>query len=419
MSIFALRSNGLASSAYKNLSRAQTSLNDNISRLASGLRINKTADDSAGSNVSVRMGNQVSGMAQANRNAQDTNNLLATAESGLSDISDILGKMRELSVQASTDTLNDNDRASINLEFQALKDELTRISNATEYNNMNVLNGTYQSNDSRGQWRIQIGADNDVNNQHQFSLIDSTATGLGLQPDVKATDLPSLATVVNNGEVEIHIDKTTGNFTDSSNSNAVKLELAGSSLYVVGMKSTTLSSTIDASNNGDDIVVADPTGFDSGGGTVVINGDQITYGGITTTSTSSLEITSSGNVTFTDSGQSLGSSKSFGVELGDVDNDGDLDAFVANFNDQPNKVRINDGSGNFTDSGQALGASDSLGITLADVDNDGDLDAFVANHTPGNVGGQSNRVWINDGNGTFTDSGQSLGSSTSHGIAYG
>jgi len=145
MSIFALRSNGLASSAYKNLSRAQTSLTDNISRLASGLRINKTADDSAGSNVSVRMGNQVSGMAQANRNAQDTNNLLATAESGLSDISDILGKMRQLSVQASTDTLNDNDRASINLEFQALKDELTRIANVTEYNGMNLLNGTYQT----------------------------------------------------------------------------------------------------------------------------------------------------------------------------------------------------------------------------------------------------------------------------------
>ena len=144
MSIFALRSNGLASSAYKNLSRAQASLTDNISRLASGLRINKTADDSAGSNVSVRMGNQVRGMAQANRNAQDTNNLLATAESGLSDISDILGKMRELSVQASTDTLNDVDRSSIDLEFQALKDELTRIANVTEYNGMNLLNGTYQ-----------------------------------------------------------------------------------------------------------------------------------------------------------------------------------------------------------------------------------------------------------------------------------
>ena len=59
MSIFGLRSNELASSAYKNLSRAQTSLTDNISRLASGLRINKTADDSAGSNVSIRMKNQL------------------------------------------------------------------------------------------------------------------------------------------------------------------------------------------------------------------------------------------------------------------------------------------------------------------------------------------------------------------------
>ena len=71
MSIFGLRSNGLASSAYKNLSRAQTSLTDNISRLASGLRITKTADNSAGANISVRMGSQVSDMAQTNRNTQD------------------------------------------------------------------------------------------------------------------------------------------------------------------------------------------------------------------------------------------------------------------------------------------------------------------------------------------------------------
>ena len=76
MSIFGLRSNGLASSAYKNLSRAQTSLTDNISRLASGLRITKTADDSVGSNISVRMGNQVSGMAQANTLTQNILSLL-------------------------------------------------------------------------------------------------------------------------------------------------------------------------------------------------------------------------------------------------------------------------------------------------------------------------------------------------------
>ena len=145
MSIFALRSNGLASSAYKNLSSTQSNLNSNIGRLSSGLRINSTAEDSAGSNISVRMNNQIRGMSQANRNVQDANNLLATAESGLSDISNILSKMRELSVQASTDTLNDADRASIDLEFQSLKDELTRIANVTEYNGMNVLNGTYQT----------------------------------------------------------------------------------------------------------------------------------------------------------------------------------------------------------------------------------------------------------------------------------
>ena len=201
MSIFALRSNGLASSAYKNLSSTQSSLNANIGRLSSGLRINSTADDSAGSNVSVRMSNQVSGMSQANRNAQDANNLLATAESGLSDISDILSKMRELSVQAATDTLNDNDRSSIDLEFQSLKDELSRIANVTEYNGMNVLNGTYQedssydqnqpgvspggdqSNDIRGHWRIQIGADNDDNNQHEFSVMNADANGLEIDDD--------------------------------------------------------------------------------------------------------------------------------------------------------------------------------------------------------------------------------------------
>ena len=189
-----LRSNPTASLAYRNLSKTQFSLNNTLQILSSRLRINKAADDSAGSAISTRMNSQITGMKQANRNAQDTNNLLSTAESGLSDISDILSKMRELSVQASTDTLNDVDRASINLEFQALKDELTRISNATEYNNMSVLNGSYQSDDGRGQWRIQIGADNDVNNQHQVSVMDSTATGLGLRSEVKVTDLPSLAT---------------------------------------------------------------------------------------------------------------------------------------------------------------------------------------------------------------------------------
>jgi len=120
-----------------------------------------------------------------------------------------------------------------------------------------------------------------------------------------------------------------------------------------------------------------------------------------------------GNGTFTDSGQSLGGSSSYGLALGDMDGDGDIDAFVANLG-SANRVWLNDGNGTFTDSGQNLGSSNSYGIVLGDVDCDGDLDAFVANAI-----NQANKVWLNDGSGTFTDSGQSLGNSSSAGIALG
>jgi len=119
-----------------------------------------------------------------------------------------------------------------------------------------------------------------------------------------------------------------------------------------------------------------------------------------------------GSGTFTDSGQNLGSSSSKDVELGDVDGDGDLDAFVVN-NDGSNKVWLNDGSGTFSDSGQSLGSGYSWGVMLGDVDCDGDLDAFVANH------GEANKVWLNDGSGTFSDSGQSLGNNKSMDVGFG
>ncbi|MDJ0557059.1 MAG: FG-GAP-like repeat-containing protein, partial [Microcoleaceae cyanobacterium MO_207.B10] len=118
-----------------------------------------------------------------------------------------------------------------------------------------------------------------------------------------------------------------------------------------------------------------------------------------------------GSGNFTDSGQSLGNNYSYGVSLADLDGDGDVDAFVANHHNQPNKVWENDGSGNFTDSGQSLGSSNSLDVRLADLDGDGDVDAFVANH------GQAHKVWENDGSGNFTDSGQSLGNNYSYGVS--
>ena len=101
-------------------------------------------------------------------------------------------------------------------------------------------------------------------------------------------------------------------------------------------------------------------------------------------------------------------------DVGDLDGDSDLDAIVGNANNQPNKVWLNDGNGVFTDSGQNLGNRNTHYIDLGDLDNDGDLDAFVANWNS-----QPNRVYLNDGDGNFTDTGQSLGSLNSASVELG
>ena len=108
---------------------------------------------------------------------------------------------------------------------------------------------------------------------------------------------------------------------------------------------------------------------------------------------------------FSDSGQALGTSQTHSVFAVDVDSDGDVDFIAGNYigGGQPNKVWLNDGSGTFTDSGQSLGTDGTEGSFAADIDSDGDLDFIAGNN------GSPHNVWLNDGSGTFTDSGQSLG----------
>jgi hypothetical protein len=123
-----------------------------------------------------------------------------------------------------------------------------------------------------------------------------------------------------------------------------------------------------------------------------------------------------GSGRFTDSGQLLGNESTLAVALRDVDGDGDLDAFVGNKRDSgdvavgspANKVWLNDGTGRFIDSGQEIDRGNSYAVSLGDVDGDGDLDAFVGDDDP-RASGQPNKVWLNDGTGRFKDSGQNLG----------
>ena len=226
MSTFSIRSNATTSRAYNNLSKVQSSLNSNIERLSSGLRINSASDDSAGSSVAVRMVSQINGMKQANANAQQANNLLQTAESGMSDISDILGRMRELAVQASTDTLNNEDRGSIDLEFQALQDEIGRIASATEYDDNKLLNGTYSGKS------LQIGADNDGNHQLSISIGDVTSVS-GLR----------LGTVKTNG-LAAQIDNSVTSFTvvDASGfANGDTIRLGHEHMTITAISNSTLT----------------------------------------------------------------------------------------------------------------------------------------------------------------------------------
>ncbi len=117
---------------------------------------------------------------------------------------------------------------------------------------------------------------------------------------------------------------------------------------------------------------------------------------------------------FTDSGQRLGGGDSWGVALGDLDGDGDLDAFVGNglYADngqpQPNEVWLNDGRGRFVSNGQSLGNEYTGDVALADLDGDSDLDAFVVNMPRNPILGGA-MIWLNNGSGQFTDSGQLLG----------
>jgi formylglycine-generating enzyme required for sulfatase activity len=132
-----------------------------------------------------------------------------------------------------------------------------------------------------------------------------------------------------------------------------------------------------------------------------------------------------GTGTFTDGGHDLSpaSIHIHGLALGDVDGDGDLDAFMAIASGDPNEVWLNDGAGTFSDSGQRLPGSLGHGVSLGDLDGDGDLDAFVTHGDPWR--GSSDTVWLNDGGvqggtpGTFTDSGLRLGELASYAVGLG
>jgi len=151
-----------------------------IQRLSSGLRINSAKDDTAGSAISQRMQNQIRGQRMASNNIKQGTDLVQTAEGGLGEIQGILSRMRELAVQAASDNLNINDRFSIDLEYQQLKEEVNRIANSTNYNSMNLLDGSRGGSNGVGSTQGASGNSGTTGTEEITNIIDLLNSSDGL-----------------------------------------------------------------------------------------------------------------------------------------------------------------------------------------------------------------------------------------------
>ena len=131
-----------ASVAQRSLATSQDAYSRQAERLSTGLRINKAGDDAAGLAVSEKLKNQIRGLNQAQRNAQDGISLIQTAEGAFNETHTILSRMRELAVQSANDTLTASDRANLSTEFTHLYAEVERIANTTQFNTSPLLNSS-------------------------------------------------------------------------------------------------------------------------------------------------------------------------------------------------------------------------------------------------------------------------------------
>ena len=172
-----INTNVASLNAQRNLGSTRISMNRSLEKLSSGQRINRAGDDAAGLAISENLKAQIRGLGQAERNAEDGISLVQIAEGALCEVSNILIRLRELSVQAASDTIGTTERKFLNVEFEQLTSEVDRIANSTEFNRVSLLNGTGAVFD------IQIGTRNDpISDRLTFdaSSADVNVAALGL-----------------------------------------------------------------------------------------------------------------------------------------------------------------------------------------------------------------------------------------------
>jgi len=153
---FRIMTNTSSVTGQRHLRNTRRLLDQSLERLASGYRINKAGDDAAGLAISEKLRAKIRGLQVAQRNANDGISLVQVAEGGLNEVQNILVRMRELGVQSASDTIGPKERVYLDNEYQALKSEVDRIANGTDFNGTNLLDGTGGTLDIQ----VNTGGDN-------------------------------------------------------------------------------------------------------------------------------------------------------------------------------------------------------------------------------------------------------------------
>lgn len=186
-----------AANTNRQLGITTSGLQKSTEKLSSGYKINRAADDAAGLSISEKMRNQIRGLNKASDNAQDGISLVQTAEGALNEVHSMLQRMSELSVQAANGTNDTTDRSSINDEIQQLKTEIQRVGSTTQFNKMNILDGTFSTGANK---LLQVGANANQTIQIDIDALQSVV-GSSLKAGLKtatATNAQSAIGVVQN-----------------------------------------------------------------------------------------------------------------------------------------------------------------------------------------------------------------------------
>lgn len=225
-----VRTNVASLMAAGNLAQTNKSLSNTLGRISSGLRVNSAADDAAGLGVATNLETDAKSTSQAMRNANDGISIIQTAESASNEVVDILQRMRELAVQSSSETLDDDERSYLADEYDELESEIARIANVTEFNGIELADGTTSEVD------VQVGIQNATSSRITIELGDLTTTSLGLTTSVTLASVTGAQAAIDT--IDTALDSVNGFRSDlGSVQNRLDSAINNSQAYLEALSS--------------------------------------------------------------------------------------------------------------------------------------------------------------------------------------